>query len=1053
MNLFKTQKRRKKSILPISIILFFCFLIQGNYAQNSEIKVVGKVVDESGASLPGVYVQVKGEKVGTVTDLKGSYNLKTNSSKTIIFSYLGYEKKEISASQANNATISLVLDSKNLNETVVIGYGSVRKKDLTGAVSSVNISDMQKAPVKSFDEALAGRVAGVQVVSVDGQPGEMPNIVIRGNSSLTQDNTPLYVIDGVAVENINSNSINPSDIESMDVLKDASATAIYGSRAANGVIQITTKKGIKGKPLISIDFNVGQASNNKTQQLLSAYQFVELNNKLDPARTATYYFQNGRTLDSYKDVKSINWSDVLCQNALYNNMNLTIRGDNGGTNYSLSGSYTDQKGIIINSGFKRYQGRFNISQKIDNKLTISANLNYANTETFGVVARDYFTGSTAGNPSMALFSDVWTYRPVSGSDDIDLMDYGLDPTIDPTVDYRYNPVQTVKNTLNQRLQKSILAVSTINYSILKELKLNINGSFTENGTQTNLFYNSNTRFGDRRTPQGTYGPNGSINNATVDITGIEGTLTYKNKFFKNHNITLLGGTSEQNTQTNANGYAANNISNEALGIYALNQGVLTTAVSSTSQNLLISYFGRLMYDYNSKYYLTMSYRADGSSKFAAGNRWGYFPSAALSWRISSEPFMKAVPVVSDAKLRLSYGLTGNNRVSDFSYISGTQVQNGYYSFGSVLVPGAYRTSIENDNLKWETTSQTNIGLDVLLFKGRVGFVVDYYNKLTNDLLLNVSLPGSSGFPSSMVNIGSVQNSGLEFTVNTTNIKTKDFSWTTNFNIAFNRNKIIDLAFGQEALMVGSYISKKGGQMGMMYGYIYDGLYQLNDFIDNKNGSYVLKPEIPTNGALRTAIQPGNAKYKDLNGDGVVDVKDQTVIGNGNPLHVGGFGNNFSYRGFSLNVFFQWSYGNNIMNANRLYMEQFKYSFNSNQYATAALSNRWTPDNPNASMPIVSVNNGANNVSMPSTRIIEDGSYLRLKTVQLGYNLPGKLAKKLSLTSVGVFVSAQNLFTMTKYSGGNPDVSTVTTAAALSPGYDYSAYPLARIVTIGVKLTL
>lgn len=1051
MKLFKHQKRRLIPFLSIALIFYFCFQIQDIQAQSALISVSGKVVDESGIELPGVNIQVKGENIGTVTDSKGKFSLKTSTSKTIVFSYIGYQKKEIEASKLNNATISLELDSKTLTETVVIGYGSVKKKDLTGSVASANISDMQKAPVKSFDEALAGRVAGVVVSSVDGQPGDAPNIVIRGNSSLTQDNSPLYVIDGLPLENLNNNAINPSDIESVEVLKDASSTAIYGSRGANGVIIITTKKGKTVKPIISIDYNIGQGNSIKRQSLLSPYEFLKLDNEKYAAQTAAMYFTNGLTLDSYQSISGVNWEDKLLQNANFSNLNMSIRGNNNGTNYSISGSITNQNGIIINSGFTRYQGRILLSQKINSKLTLSTNVNYANTHSFGTIARDYSNGSTGGNPVIALLANVWTYRPLAGIGDSDiLLDEGLDPTVNPVSDYRYNPIQTVKNAINEKTQNSLIAVGNLEYSIIPNLVLKYSGSLNQNGTNLGVFYNSKTQSGDRKTTQGVNGPNGSINNIVLNTLNSEATLTYKKLWLSGHNLTVLAGGAEQNTSTYSDGFSANNVPNDVLGVYGLSQGVLMASTSYRTQSTLISYFGRFIYDFKSKYYLTASYRADGSSKFAQGNQWGYFPSAALSWRVSKENFMKNVSFINDMKFRLSYGLTGNNRVPDFASLASTQVLKGYYSFASVLSSGAFRNTLSNPDLKWETTKQGNLGLDVEFFKGRIGLTVDYYNKITDNLLLNTNLPGNVGFSTAIVNIGSVKNEGLEFTINTTNIKSKRFLWTSNFNISFNQNTILDLANGQDALIVNSnFISKKGFSIGQMFGYVNDWYYQQNDFIVNNNGKLTLRPEVVSNGGTRTSILPGNIKYKDLNGDGVIDTKDQTVIGNGNPIHTGGFSNNFNYLGFDLNIFFQWSYGNNILNANKVYFESYNPSFNYNQFATAALANRWTPENPNAYMPISSGTNGLNNIF--SSRIIEDGSFLRLKTVQLGYNLPVKILKSIKISTLNVYLSAQNVLTWTKYSGLDPEVSTYNTP--LSPGNDYSAYPKARIISAGVKITL
>ena len=808
-----------------------------------------------------------------------------------------------------------------------------------------------------------------------------------------------------------------------------------------------------GKPVFTLDYRLSQGQNIKNQNLLSPYEFLKLHNDKSPDLTKAMYFSNSLTLDSYQNNPGISWEDMLLQKANQYNVNMSLRGATEGTNYSIAGSIANQDGIIINSGLKRYQGRINITQKIGSKLTVGANVNYANIQLSGVTVRDYSSGNTGGNPAIALMANVWGYRPIANANDnAVLVDEGIDPTANPTTDYRYNPIKTIKNTINTTTKNNLTAQGTLDYNILPNLTFKYSGSLNRDVSGTNMFYNSNTQNGDRRTPQGVNGPNGSINSVEMSILASEATLTYKKLSTNGHNLTLLAGASDQTTSTFSTGFSANNVPNDVLGVYGLSQGTLTGSTSYLTKSALVSYFGRTIYDYKSKYYLTASYRADGSSKLSSvnNNNWGYFPSAALSWRLSSEDFMKSLTFIHDAKLRASYGLTGNNRVTDFAYMASTQVMKGYYSFGSALQSGAFRTTLENPDLKWETTKQANLGVDLELFDGRVGIIADYYKKTTNNLLLNTSMPGSSGFGTAMINVGSVENSGFEFTLNTTNIRTKDFSWMTSFNISFNRNKILDLAFGQDALIVNNnYISKVGSPIGQMYGYVNDGLYQVNDFILNNNGKYTLKNELVGNGGPRASILPGNVKFKDLNGDGIIDSKDQTIIGNGNPLHTGGFTNNFSYKGFDLNIFFQWSYGNDIMNANRVYFESYSPAFNYNQFATAALGNRWTPDNTTATMPITGGTNGYTNIF--SSRIIEDGSFIRLKTIQLGYTLPSKVSNKLGANSFNIYASAQNIMTWTKYSGVDPEVSTYN--SPLSPGYDYSAYPKARTISLGIKLTL
>jgi TonB-linked SusC/RagA family outer membrane protein len=552
------------------------------------------------------------------------------------------------------------------------------------------------------------------------------------------------------------------------------------------------------------------------------------------------------------------------------------------------------------------------------------------------------------------------------------------------------------------------------------------------------------------------GPYGSVTNVENNNYLNENTLNYR-KAFKRHQLDILGGITLQEQDQTTNGFTSGTLPNESLGISGLDEGTPSGVRSSISNNTLLSFLGRVNYNYNSTYYFTATYRADGSSKFAPANHWSYFPSGAVSWRITNEKFMKELPVISDAKLRASYGITGNNRVSDFPYLSTITLPTGNnYSFAGSYVSGASLASLGNKDLKWETTAQTDIGTDIELLRGRVALTVDYYDKRTSNLLLNAALPGSTGYISAFANIGKVKNSGWEFSLNTVNMKTGGFIWSSSFNISFNKSKVLELVDGQESLLSSvpwskngygsapAYIAKIGQPVSLMYGYVFDGLYQYSDFVKTAAGTYVLRDAVPNNGSARSAIQPGYIKYKDLNGDGVLDSKDQTIIGNPNPIHTGGFSNNFSYKGFDLNVFFQWSYGNQIMNANR-YTFEGELAINRNQFASYA--NRWTPENQNMLIPAVR----GNGPLVYSSRVIEDGSYLRLKTAQLGYSLPNRLIKKMSIKSFRIYVSGQNLITWTGYSGLDPEVSAYN--SALTPGFDYSAYPRARTITLGLNMTL
>lgn len=1031
------------------------------------VDIKGRVVDKNGFPIEGVTItlQLGGTSIKTSTGADGNFTIRSEKdSGLLVFSHVSYQTQSLRISKGNrSSSLNIVLKdiAAELDDVVIIGYGQVKRKDVTGAVSKVDMKDVEKAPVSSFEEALAGRVAGVQVSSGDGQPGAASNIVIRGNNSLTQDNSPLYVIDGFPIENPANNVINPADIESIDVLKDASATAIYGARGANGVIIITTKKG-KGTTALSYDGFFGYNSAIKKLDVLSPYEFVKLQHEAFGVQADSVYFKNA-SLEDYRNLPAINWLDQIFQSAPFQNHTLAIRGGNAnGTNYSVSGSIVDQKGLLINSGFKRYQGRAILNQRINEKLQTGVNINYARTQSYGSIVSQY--GST--DYQFAIVPAAIGYRPIGGAfspganiDELndDLIGSDLDNSVSTASDYRYNPVSSLQNALNERILSDVIVNGFLQYKITKDLTLKISGGVNNSNNTNNIFNGSNTRSGDIRTPQGVNGPNGTVFNSQTNNFLTENTLNYTRQLSKNHNLNALVGFTYQGNNYSAFGYTANQVPNENLGISGIDEGLPGAIRSSKSSNRLASFLGRVNYNYKSIYYLTVSYRADASSKFAPENRWSYFPSLGLSWRMSREKFFQKLGFISEAKIRGSYGRTGNNRVADFAYLSTLTLPiAANYSFANSYYNGAVLATLGNRNLKWETTDQFDAGLDIEFFKGRFSVAVDYYDKRTSNLLLNANLPGSTGFTNAFQNIGKVQNKGLEITLSTININRKDFSWSSSFNISFNKNKVLALVGDQESILsytpwalnqfstAPSYIAKIGQPIAQMYGYVFDGLYQYSDFDITTSGAYVLKSNVPNNGTNRSSIQPGFAKYKDLNGDGVVNSQDQTTIGRAYPLHYGGFSNNLRYKNFDLNLFFQWSYGNDVINATRYVFEGSpKY----NQNMLASYANRWTPDNQNTDIP--AVNGGGNRIY--SSRVIEDGSYLRLKTLQLGYTVKGKALTKIGAKSLRVYVSGQNLITWTKYTGQDPEVSTYT--GALTPGFDYSAYPRTRTCTVGVNLSL
>lgn len=1063
---------RKKFLIFCWIGFLIMLLSQEGAAQQiPELNIQGQVRDETtGEVLQGVVIRLSGSKSGRATDAKGMFQIKARLKDTIVFSHIGYNTASVMVLDQTPINVRLARKEEKLDDVVVIGYGQVQRKDLTGSVGTANMEDMAKAPVVSFEAALAGRVAGVQVTSNDGQPGNTSNIVIRGGNSITQSNSPLYVIDGFPLEDPDNNVINPDDIASIEVLKDASSTAIYGARGANGVIIITTKQGKTGAPVFSYNNWIGIQQPVKQIAVMSPYEFVKYQNELNPTRAKELYFQDSKTLESYKDVQGVNWQDLIMRDASMQSHNVAIRGGTAVTKYSLSGSFLDQKGIVINGGYKRYQGRFQIDQRVGKNFKVGINTNYTHAVKNGQIANlttDDLSSSSSGNASSYLMYSAWGYRPVTGGDSQeDLIEDPFDGDIASSADLRVNPVVNAKNAYNYSFTKSLYSNAFVEYSFLKYFKLKIRGGITETNVRDEKFNNSKTAAGNPATEYGaTYGVNGSIYNSKATSLLNENLLVFNKTFNNIHKIEAVGGFTMQKNSTGSNGYVSVNLPNESLGINGLDQGTVLSKTYSASYSTLVSFLGRINYSLRSRYIFTLSLRSDGSSKFAPQNRWGYFPSGAFAWNFGNEKFIKKIEFISTAKLRLSYGVTGNNRVSDFSYLNQLDQQitsnsgnttSGYY-FNGEYIQGTAPSNVGNDQLRWERTANIDLGLDLGLFNDRISLSTDYYYKKTTDLLLNASLPSSSGYLTGYKNIGVVSNQGVEISLNTVNIQSKNFTWRSGFNIAFNRTKIIGLNGDEPSLTTRitnwnaqfnnslPYIALPGEPVALFYGFVFDGLYQINDFDQQANGNYQLKSVIPNNGNDRSTIKPGHIKYKDLNGDGMVDANDQTIIGNPNPIHTGGFTNNFSYKQFDLNVFFQWSYGNDILNANRIVFEGAEGRTNLNMFKT--YENRWSTDNQSGSLPVA----GGYGPNVYSSRTIEDGSFLRLKTVSLGYNLPSALLKKWKIQAIRIHASAQNLVTWTKYSGLDPEVS--VRHSALTPGFDWSPYPRARTIIAGLNVTL
>lgn len=1019
------------------------------------IKGVVKAAD--GTPLPGVSVQVKETpKVGASTSENGSFSVATTAKdKTLVFSLIGYKTQEQLIAGRAIVNVTLLESQTNLDEVLITGYTTTVRKDLTGAVGSVSITDLQKAPVRSFEEALGGRVAGVQVTSQDGKPGSPINILIRGIGSISQSSSPLFVIDGLAIENPDNNLLDPANIESINVLKDASSTAIYGSRGSNGVIVVTTKRGEPGPSRVNYSGSSGVNSPTKMIKLLSPYEFVKVMSEQFGVGSNPY-LSNGLTIEDYRNVKGTDWQDELLRTGTQQNHSIAVSGGSGGTLYSISGNFLDQQGIIIASGYRRYQGKLSLDQKVGKNAKVGGFLTYTAAKMSG-------TNPTA-NGASSLFYNAYTYRPIAlpGIAQEDFEEATYDPS-NGIADYRVNPISTAKYEVRNNISNNILGSVFLNYNILKNLKLTIRGSVNSTQSRAETFNGSKTRSGG---PNGTNGINGALVNSRVDIYDNTNLLEYNATISKLHRINFLLGASVQKGLAQAYGYSATQIPDESLGLSGLDAGIINTSPTGRrSENSLASGFGSFNYIFNNKYYFTANFRADGSSKFRATNRWSYFPSAAVKWKLSEEKFLKNNSFISDANVRFSFGEVGNNRIGDFDTYAAINFNSPLYLNGTSQGNSAVVGSLENPELQWETARSIDLGFDFGFLKNRFNLTVDLYKKTTLDLLYRASLPGSTGYSSSVKNIASMSNRGVELSLSADVVRTKNFDFTSSFNITFNRNRLEALSDPSEEAIVSTvnwealysgipaYIARLKGPLGQIYGVISDGLYQYSDFDRMPNGTYVLKGNIPGNTqANKSSIQPGDNKYIDINNDGIITADDRTVIGNGYPLHVGGWSNNLRYKDFDLNIFLQWSYGNDIINANRLWFSpgmgiQQRSSIFNGQNTFAEFANRWTPENQNTDIPRLN----RLTTSVYGSQFVEDGSYLRLKTVNIGYRLPKKLLSKYKVNNLRIYIATSNIYTWTKYKGYDPEVAAFQTG--LTPSLDYSTYPRPLTVTAGINLTL
>ena len=1000
--------------------------------QSSVVK--GVVKDSNGEPLLGVNVLVKGTTIGAVTDIDGNFSFEAPAGCTLVISYIGFESQEVKVK--GNAPLNIILkeDSEALDEVVVVGYGVQKKSDVTGALSSVKGDDLIKLSISRTDQALQGQMAGVMVQNSVAAPGESPNIIIRGGNSLKGENAPLVVIDGVLGGDLSL--IDPNDITSIEVLKDASSTSIYGSRGANGVIMVTTKRGQTGKPTVSYSGYVSLSQVSKKMDMLNGQELYGL---LKEAQEK--YPTTALKIPEWIDPNNLNntdWQDEVFRTAPITGHSLSVSGGTETTRYSLSGNYLMHQGIVKNSDFNRAGIRANIEQKLGKKVTVGALIN-ASRSSSSNASVNQMNGSDGGGVTFSAlgFGPLVPVYKEDGSLSGPLKDGAQ----------MNNPVALINDQVVDKFRNYFQGTAFLEWEILSGLKFKTAWTYT---------------YSDRKQRQFTSGENllsykgqgyAYMNDQETTNWLGENTLTYSKTFNKDHSLNVVAGFTAE-----ASDYFNNNSSGKGFDIESLgywNMGLanssLLSVASGGNHSAIASWLGRVNYAYKGKYLASVSFRADGSSKFAKNNKWGYFPSFSAAWRVSEEKFMKNITPISNLKLRLGWGTVGNDRITN--YLSMDLYSSSKYGIGQQMATVLSPKQLANKDLKWEGSTTANLGIDVGLLDNRLNLTADFFLKNTKDLLLEQKLAYVTGFNSQWQNIGKIENKGIELNINSTNIQTRNFLWQTDFNISFIKNTLKALQDGntyiQSATKFNSnfngndYISIVGSSLGQMYGYVFDGVYQTSDFNVLPNGSMQLKPGVAdiSKHAGKT-VEPGMVKYKDIDGDGVITPDDRTTIGNGQPDWYGGITNTFNYKNIDFSFMFQFQYGNDVYNATRMFNTQSQDE-RSNQLAEVA--DRWTPTHASNRVPSA---RGYVKYELYS-RFVEDGSFLRLKNITLGYTFPNKWTRKAYINRLRVYGTAQNLFCLTKYSGYDPEVN--MKSSPLMPGFDWGAYPKSRVFTFGVEV--
>lgn len=1076
-------------------------------------KVTGTVLDEQGQPMIGVTVRLRDGKAGATTDLDGKFSIEVPQNSVLVFSYIGYQEYTLTVGNQNNYIINMESENAALDEVVVIGYQTIKRKDLTGSVASVRGEDVATMPVANVAQALQGKLPGVNVTTQDGRPDATVSIRVRGGGSISQSNDPLILVDGITVKSLDD---IPSDqVESIDVLKDASSTAIYGARGANGVILVTTKGAKEGK--VSVSYNGYVKFNTPTKYLdtLDPYDYLSFvwGNAAalgDAYRVSfeklyglgSYAGNNAGGIDSYRNVPNQDIQKDVYNSSVSHNHDLTITGGNDKTRMLFSANYMDEEGMKINSYARRASFNFKINQKITKNLDVSFDARYSDRRTMG--------DEKTTNGSGSILSSSYRFRPIATSDilgDLDAMRegnmemYGRHSTWD-----RYSPAARIGDYEPLYIKQRLRGTASLNWRIIDGLTyhtdLSYNRTWEEDKIWGGAIYNN---YMNDATGEKLYA--GSVEWAKRGSWGLRwtNTMSYDFNFLpEEHRLNLLLGhevtdSGGDEIEIDANHFPANFTKDNAFAM--INQYDKTAGTSNFFSGVdmperILSFFGRVNYTLLDRYLFTFTFRADGSSKFSPEHRWGYFPAAAIGWRISEEPFMESTrDWLDNLKLRFSYGSVGNDGIDanlwSQMWTSETDMRWQYALNNQYSSSYDYSaTEMANKDLKWETTITRNIGVDFSFFNSRLWGSVDLYWNTTKDLLMLTSIPGITGFTATYDNIGQTSNKGIEISLSGEIYKDKDWNITAGMNINFNKGNVDELAdnvtglyssswCGSSSFPGNDYILKEGSPVGIVRGYIYDGFYTTDDF-NYVNGQYVLKEGVadlgsfinPVHGVDRPEGQnayPGLPKYRDMNDDKVIDELDVCEIGDMNPVHTGGFNINATWKNFDLGLYFNWSYGNDVYNVNKIASMycakesgayENKLAFMKDAYkiydiVDGQLVHLTTPEqlnaaNVNAKYPLPYSENG-----VTSTLAIEDGSYLRLNTLTLGYSLPQNLLRKVGISKLRIYGTVYNVFTITGYSGLDPEVSANTSnnnATYPTVGLDWGTYPRARSFVVGLNLT-